>query len=950
MTQTRTPKKSYWGNPKLVNRIKELIEKERVLLKGEGRDGGFSLERPLQYIATQLNKEFKEYLTAEKHRITLISLRSKIGNRKALDDIVWTKERGLLLGQYVAEGWPLDKYYRDYPFIPKVMIDDRAKQLRGGSHEKSPVPTVHGILRLVPDGATVVPFELPHSDVNEPIVLQSEGVSGLMLLNGIQIGLPYDGRMSRNVPRCAMEIAEREGLAVFLTGGLMHLRLKQAHGNSRNFEARTSAMDLDLDVMDPNYKRSVLKMMNSSDDVAKVVYTTLLENFENLRAALRKIFSHTRQSGGGPRYTVPIYLQLGAPEELLITIGAYYELRIETFHRRALLQKRIQEAQARLNTAWTQEKQNEYEMLVAELSRTVLTNVHDRYHIDAYEKVRSYVVAQLQDAIPGVHVIGSMHSFVQFQDQVIELKHVGNDALSLALIDDYIQSEGNNATRTETLADFVVLCNRYNPHVGETFIDNTRFNEKKSVPVLLLPVAIDGEYIKKKFKERGLSGGQTKIQKLVGHDRFLPQVVVLSRKEQNWMFDLYGIPSIQYLGGPLKDKATWKRRKGDRKYFNSLSFSDIHSGHPWEEHIFDRKHKEFLDLTSAFLRLLRESKQFGRVHSFAVQDDLVQGANFANHLQPHENVMSLKKLEEYMRTMQSQISTYRQKGSHGLADSYEEELFRTMMRQRIVKGEYRSQDQFLRLFEGLIIHNVDFFASVLDRHMNSGIRWHGVSSLRNNIVDTRDLKAITLGNGNHWRHTGIRGESHISEGFIVAEMMKALLRYYPGAKQVAHVLDELVGSPLHGQDFLGLAVVEVMKGIRFAFHMRGSPTRKGSANGFPLEQAARNAITRGNHSDCFHGVETEVQLTGDIHKGGFVFVPGYLHVSCPAATRGDPYGIHGFARSHIGGVNIAYPKEGIKKAPVRITFFMGDWIDRCYALRGKGEFAVNFDELIPSPL
>lgn len=936
--QLKRSKKSYWDNPKLKQFIRDKI-RGGLLIRGQRNSADYDLDKALASLVRSVNAEFEKEFAEEGHRFTKTSLKIKIS------ELIFDEVVGKLLGEYVAMGWDLGKFYEDHSYIPKVLVDRKAKQLRGKGGEKSPPPSLRGVLRLVPDGADVKHIDMPVTSVENPILIPSEGLTGLYFINAPQLGLPYDGRMAKNPLRCAMELAERDRKAVIITGGLMHLRLKIAHGTMANYEARTSAMDIDYEVIDPSYREGIREW--EVDDGTAMIYTTLLENFENLRSALRnKIFRHSKESGGKPRFTVPVYFQLGQAEEELIAVGTQHHIRVETLRRRAQVSAKIAEAKARRKAEWTEERENDVNRYIEELARTTMTNVHAEIGQKVNDMVRSFVVERIMDAIPGVVILGSGQSFIKYDGEIGEIKHVGGDNVSLSLTDAYIQSQGNHQTKMGTPADFVVLCNRYNPHAGGTFIDNTRYHSGKSVPVILLPVAIDGAHIKGKFRARSLLGNQTRIQRLVNHSLFTPGILAMHRASKNWVYDLYTIPAVQHLGGPLKKDETWAKRQGTGKYWNELSFSDLHSGHPWEKHIWNHERKELMDLTSSFVHMLRTGNGFGRIHGFKVEDDLVQGANFANHLQKHENALSFGKFQAYVKRMQARIASSYRRGNTLGAHALEEEFARVLLKQRIFKGEYRGQDQFKKLIDGYLKPNTDFFADIILTHRKADANYVGVSRMKGELSDDRDLSAITFGNGNHWKHTGLRGENHISEGFVVGEILENRLTYYPGTMSLRGDFTGLIGAPQHGVDLIGLAVLETKRGAKYGLHVRGTPARKGPANGFPLEPAAKNAIARGNHTDCFHGVELEVQMTGDIHKGGFVLVPGYLHVSCPAATRGDPYGSLGFSRSHIGGVNIALPEEGTGRAPARITFFMGDWIEEWH----RESFPVDFTGLLPDPV
>lgn len=945
-------KQSYWTHAPLLAAIEKHIQ-SGILTKSRGEKTG------LDYLHQEIEKEFRGFFSEGGHKFTKFSLRSR------LPSLVWNKERQDLLGQYISEGWDLDGFHKRYAYLPKEVVHARVRQLRGKGVKKQPATEIQGLFRLIPEGVEVKPITIPATSLKKPFILKSDGASGLMVIHAPSIGLPYDGHMSRNALRCALEVAAREGMTALFTGGLFHMRLKQASGNTQNYRARTSSMDLDLDIFPPDYRETVEKGMKEGGGDFPI-FISLAQRFENLRYGLKKNFCHSAESGGKPRFpSVPMYFALGMMEELLITIAAYHEVRHRVLKRQAELGSEMRE----LNALWRplqkdmervimgdivegeahfgklEEQMNTIEDKLEskrrERSNTIITNTHDQDHIHAYEKVRSWLIAKLQDAMPGVTIVGYASSFVKYKDAVIEIAPVGGEAPSVTTIDKYIQSAGTDKTRFGNLPDAILLANQMSPHTAMTFITEMKLEggktRKRDVPIVMLPATIDGDYVSRKFKERGLFGGQTRAQQMVNHPLFQPGVVVLDRVSETWTFALYSIPAIQHLGGPLEKGETWQKRKGSEKYVNLFNSSDLHFGHPWMVTIWDGKEKRLLDQTSAVIEIFRKNEGFGRVHFSLRQDDLLQGLNFANYLQPHANLLSFGNYQEYVRRVGAK------------ATLSEGEFARAVLLQKMRSGLYREQEQLEMLIDMLLRPNLDHYADVILTFQKSGIDLAGVSRFEGEVYNSKDIGVITEPNGNHHRNTPRKGENQIGEGFLVTEILKGYLAHYPAAKPFASRLftleNNLVRAPMHGQEFLGLGVVDTKKGARFGLHMRGYPARKGPANGFPLENAARNVVSRGNFDGIFHSVETEIVGTGDIHKGAVLWGPKLLYYSCPAATSGDPFGDRGFAQSHTGTLVVSYPADGVGKAPIRFTFLMTPWIESWFERR----FPVDVTKILPTP-
>jgi hypothetical protein len=956
-------KKSHWDHVPLLQAIEKHIQ-AGILRKSRGDKDG------VDYLLQELQKEFKEYFEAESVRFTKFSLKTR------LPQLIWNKERNDLLEQYITEGWPLERFYGHFPYLPKDVIDARVKKRRGQGVAKQPAEFIRGLFRLVPEGETVKPFGIPEASVEKPLPLKSEKANGLMLVHAPSIGLPYDGHMSRNVLRCTLEVAEREGYAVLITGGLFHMRLKQASGNTQNYRARTSAMDLDMEIFPPDYREVVEEGIKSGTGDFPI-FMNLFEGFENLRSGVKKIF----ESGRDKPFSMPMHYVPGMMEELLITIGAYHEIRARVLKRQNELGSELRELNAlakplrKAVDAFLNDEENtgkkqavididevlkrldqlkeRVESKLREKSKTIITNSLDQDNINAYEKVRSWVLTKLEDAMPGVKIVGFVSTHLKYKDAVIEIAPVGGESVSLASLDRYIQTVGNDRTRHETLPDAIILANQYNPHFAMTYIAESKYvnakQVRRNVPVMLLPAAIDGDYVARKFKDRGLYGTQTKIQQMVNHSLFQSGVVVLDRVSGTWTGALYSVDALRHLGGPLEKGQSYSSLKGKEEYYNIFHASDLHFGHPWMIVIQDPKTGRFMDQTSATINILREQGGFGRIHQAVFNDDIAQGQNFPNYNQPHENVLTFADYQEYVSANIDKMA----KGTLLSRSAFVRELFF----QKLWKGEYRSQEQFQMFKEMLLKPNLDFWADVIKTHFSAKSELLGYSKLTGQLSETRDAAIITFPNGNHWRNLdGKKNSMPIGEGKIAEWILQAYMYGNPIAKTFADRLDDstVIGAPMSGQEFIGLGVVDTKSGGRLGLHMRGYPVQKGPANGFPLENAAKRSVSRGNFYDIMHDVDVEFQSAGDIHKAAMLWVPKLLIYTCPAAVEGDPYGNLGFAKSHIGNMIVSYEKRGTTKAPIRFTYLMGDWIESYYeksaSLKDKEQkVKVDIERLIPNP-
>ncbi len=929
---TRVKKQSYWEHEPLLHFIRESIQ-AGALKKPN------AINNLIALVAN--HKTLGPFLSTGGYRFTKTSLLSR------LDSLIWGKAENALLDEYVREGWPVERLYKTFNHIPKEEVDRKIKYLRGKSQQKKPAGHIPGILRVIPEGHNVKILEMPKTSLSAPIVIPDD-MNGVFVIGALLLGLPYDGRMSHNFLRCLMEYAERERYAVVFTGGLMHLRVKMSHANTRNRHAHTSAIDLDLEVIDPIYAERVKEIMKSGDQTP--IFTTLLEDLENLLGGFKKNFFHSAESGGLPRFTVPVYLQLGAGEEELVRMLTHWELRSQTLKARAEVQRKIAMVRAEMkHDPFNLVLDAEFRSHIDELSRTVQTNMSKDNDRRATERVRSYYVGRLIEAIPGAKLLGIGSSYCIYRGKVFHFAEFGGDIPSGNHLDGYIKRRANHKTKSSGLADIETVVNRWTTHHSHSLISDGHFSEPRVVHALTLAPAFDGAYVKKKFGEAGLIGsGATTIERLVGDPLFQPAAVVVSVPEGLVQFATHTVPAVQYLGGPQKVRDKVKLPDID-KYVNIGSTSDLHSGQAWEFHVFDKEERKLLDFTSAWFKVMGHSDGFGRLSLYGFEDDMSHGLNHAYYLEPHEQRMSLSNMQRTLASFRGRIARARTTGKLDRVEELEAERDELVMWQKVYSGEYRGQEQILKLIYGMLNNCSAGFASVIQTFNKSGLKLESIG--KNPLIeDSRDLPVLWFPNGNHWQNAhGQKGMNTISEGCILGEVAKPRIALDLPKEFRDEMLTErskYVGYPMHGQDFLGLARLITGKGGRYGLHMRGNPARKGPANGFGLENAAKNAVERGNHTGAFHDLSLEVQMTGDIHKGGYVFVPNYLHISCPAATSGDPFGKHGFARSHVGGVVVSLPAVGENFAPIKITFIPEDWIREWFKKPRK----VDWKAIIPKPV
>lgn len=927
-TQKSKSPKSPWNSQKLHTFIQKVID-----------NGGLNVtdEIPTNLLhAAIAEREDLVRLFTKQFPFTKTAIQEHLGN------LVWTKQRTKLIEAYYKNGETDEKIAKHFSYLPLSILRARMRWIRGKGMPKTPPPRVHGLFRVIPDGQVVEEVKVEASTLEEPIIL-SDKVEGIVPLQSLMFGLPYDPCMTHLVPRCAMEVAERTNHAVVIAGGLLHLDVRQASAATANRIARMSALDIDPAVFPTAYKKRVELIMKDEPDTP--IFTTFAEDLENLLSGIRKVFQDTSKKGAVPRFTVPLFLMLTSGERDLIDRCAHYEIRYNVLREA----KRLNDERARLSALMRADPENEsfkesLEAIDDEIKRTLQTYVSKDNRRRAYDRLYNYIVQELLSAIPGSRFVGMNQVTFFHKGKTWRISEAGRDKKSAKLLDHEMRNHLNGLTLTGGLADVEIIVNRWSLYGAMSLLNDTKAEQKRFVQVVVPPPTCDVAHVRAHMLREGLFENRTQAERFFNESLLEPGMFTLSSREGLVRVGCYKIAALQYQGGMLasRRKEIEARRE---QYFTFMLTSDLHVGHAWEWHARSPK-KGLLDMTSAIFTLLREHNGIGRIHSYLIPDDLVHGANHPYHLQPHEQRLSVHALEAMRAKELEEVKTTQ--STKELRKKLKERWDFSI--DQVVKGaSYRPEEQFRKFIYMTLVPNADMLGNIVATYCQSSARFVPASEVLKVPKDSRDLTVIAFGNGNHWMNSGIRGESFISESFIAAEVLKPHLMQYVPRDYHHKLLEEyspLVGAPLHGQDALGLARLNLGHNVEYGVALRGSPARYGAANGFGLAETAHNAIERGNYNGIFRGVQMTVEFYGDKHKAAAIFAPGYLGVMSGTAATEDPFSIHGFSRVHNAGVFASLCAAGNEFGPTFVTYCPAPWLKDCI----EKERVVDFRNILPNPM
>lgn len=186
-------KKDVWKIFGLVTRMNELILDGT--LKSQGLDKIYEIIR--SEFAGELKKP--EY-----------NLDKRMFSRK-VNELIWSPKIIAQLKDAVRNHYSLEDHYRLVSYIPRDMYDRKCVQLRGKAKNGEATDFVRGILRLGEEISQMSgdPVRFESGTFTNPCVAEFPGdTRSVMILNGINLGVPYSGVLGENPSRLALENAQ----------------------------------------------------------------------------------------------------------------------------------------------------------------------------------------------------------------------------------------------------------------------------------------------------------------------------------------------------------------------------------------------------------------------------------------------------------------------------------------------------------------------------------------------------------------------------------------------------------------------------------------------------------------------------------------------------------------------------------------------------------------------
>jgi hypothetical protein len=896
----------------------------------------------------QIRIEFAEQIKEADYKLHLRTF------HEWLDDVIWNMqdgEKNLIKMMRERVPNPAEEYQHLHPYIPLEMIRLRIKKIRGIiSFPKRP-KFVRGILHIdFPDDLQLRTMTAyGHS---EPFVIPKvPGYEGkCVLVNGANLGIIHTPVIAENIVRLAFADAEdSKSRALIIPGGMFALDLKRAGGPLKALRAMSLGRNINVDILDPQYQAKALRVLQNHPRDA-MVYETLAEAFANLLSGWHKATNKPKDTAKNgtqtvkeqPEYNGPVYILMGRAEEELVAAIAYWKMRYFTVVEQNRLHARIQVARnaiahlgkqieqelskrpnnqdrryMRLLARQLEEAETRLEKLIAEHSRTRITNssVEDfqRFIRLAY----SYVVREIESAIPNCAVIGSGTQVAKLDGKIIEFYIPSHNRVTPGLLANYASGCGPKILR-ETMAEHVFVCHPHAIYPNGTAREADADSLRGYARLTVAPICTDSEY----YRERTsmLIRRDTHAMSRVAYDeRHVPGILRFGVESGMVQADV--VPAdILLMRERMKKNDEYRRMaKLPPQYMWGMIATDQHWGGPSKCFVSKPNTnglRQRYGMNEAVFDMLRSAgvctPKKMPVHFWWAMDDMVQGRHFENQNQPHPHLIPYYVMDELFTEAYNQASTFDN------ARAQLKKMSEIVLYQMERSGPVWTQDQIETALKRHIEPNVDIFSAILGSAVRAEIHVTGISNFAHIledavVMDRRDVGLIVPGTGNHYLST-VKKET--MEGPIYAFHLRGLLGRHAEWMGKDVFLEKHVCSPRDGNQFFGYGTYQAGNGYEYPIELRDAPT-KIAGYGDVLLGHVTNDIQRGNYMR-FLNKKVKITAVGNNHFFAFSYLPWGFFVMGPPGVETDVYGQHGFPPNNTGVVFLGLPVKGPAYAPLLV--------------------------------
>lgn len=923
-------KNKIWNTPNLTEKVAELVSA-----------GYLKKEKGVDELVKEINKIFFEGNT--KFRKTHFW--------QGTNEVIWVKERIALLKQFVKLDAPLDPVYNSLSFLPKEVIDRKAKRLRGKSVSKKRYQDIGaGMGRLVTEDEVeryaAPPALTSHRLKNPfPIPVNNKDNFHVFIINAPHLGLEYNRVLEENVLRNMFREAERSGDdAIIISGALLWLDAKKSTGFLTTHRSLLSGIDFDPSVLPEAYREEAIEIKRTNPP-DMVCFAKLRERVLNAMNGWRKV---TRLKSGKPIFSGKTYFSFGYQEEEIINSAAHAEiLYITTVMRNKVMQDRkLHEAllaseyhsNGGFESKVTRQLKKKIEELLEKEKRMIQTNVDANDRKRFVDSIRAVLISWFKDAIPNSEFLSQGSVVCQVGTKTVEIiQSPENNPISSSL-DGYMKVGGQRSLE-EKLPDMALVaapCNidaRWG--VLEKMVDGI---ERGVTHAWQLPVGIDRDYLRNARPE--MIRKASPIEKLIRDPHFEPGAFRLGYVDGVWVPE--PIP-ISFFN-THRSKSLISRNISE--YIYIAADGDNHAGMRSKVWIPDSVSGFSIPIEVAFSEmLLRAFTNKGLsipIHMYVNLADDLQGHHFPTQQTIHHLAKPYGKAELYVRKILADI---KQMGDIDELKKMIKSLGSEYLQQLRYRGEDWLTNQFENFVDTSLRPRLPFFEEILKTGLRANIKIRGTEEIlsRASAFDSRDIGLINLVSGDHVGHTT---NEEIAEGVLYRRTLTGLLIASKTLGLDEETVNRLVCSPNWGNFSVGYGTIAIPGGYEWGVAVRHKPTASSGKNGDRMGAIVENLAERGDYSRIFSG-KNFVQFSGHTHFYSAAISRKKFMVSCASSTEGDAFGdMLGFRKNNAGGIVVGIPARGPEYGPIRIISFTHAFLLEYF----KNPWNIDWNSIFKDPV
>jgi len=826
----------------------------------------------------------------------------------------------------------LANFYLYNKHIPREIVDDKVKELRGRSTIAGPVAFKHGLGRILDETSKLEDekFNLPASTFKQPVKIVTGKKSWKVSFpNAPNIGTVYDPVMRKNPLRRAFADAEHSNDDAVFLANIIDLDIRKASGSATKiYRSLFAGLNVNLNIIDPDYRKKAAEIIENSPDNA-VLYETIAESFHGIMSGLSKIMNWNNKL----QYSGKIYVVLTRKEQDVIAKAAYMEERYITICRIAelnviknMLTKEIARGQA---------SQEDLDKIIKEIARTIISLVHSQEDRRFYKRVLAFMVRQIEKALgPNCQVIGMGNSHIEIDGLLGELHIPKSEAITDTHLKNYVSTFGAKSYLGRMPGFTVVLpsyplCARNGEQ--ERYVEGQRLMPTK---IWVAPPLVDDKFLREALNNNAY----------IAHN--------LAKAVENYQFNP-GLLRLEYVNGDINshylsmDSLAPKSRKDSRETYGGkflcLMFgTDPHWGGRSKVYIEDKENRRSLGMAEASMEMMRRGGLLQpakmRVHGFHMLDDGIQARNFDTQYEPSPNQMSNLEIEQYQAEIENKIQKSTDLQEIKKLSAEKDSLIRNQFN---LRGSDYPKQQMDDVFKRHIEPNIDFFHALISQGEDAGIKYEGLSEITGARVDRRDIGAVTYPNGNHFAHT-VWGA--VTEGEFYAQKLQDKLKALDRWKKDPELIDKLIRAPIHSSEYFALGRIVLPGGYKYGVDFRGTPPRFASWADTLLGWV-RNDIFTGDMEGHMSGRFT-IGACGDKHFFASTYVSYKFYHMSASGSHTDQYGKKGFSPNNTGVSFVLLPVDGPENGPIITRTFSATYMADYF----KKPFDIDWEAELPNPL